>query len=116
MKLVTYRTMSDAINQLRKRGFASSFKLLDGALICLETKEKYLPGDLEITEYHRFEGDSNPADMSILFALKCNDGNKGTVVSSYGTYATDGLLSFMDKVKVADKTKVAGSIRKNSFY
>lgn len=116
MKLVTYRTMSDALNQLRKRGFDSGFKLVDGHLVCLETKKKYQPPDLGITEYHRFEGDSNPSDMSIVFAVQCNDGNKGTVVSSYGTYATDGLLSFMDKVKVVDKTQAAGTIRKRSYY
>jgi hypothetical protein len=52
-----------------------------------------------IVEYFRFEGESNPSDMSILFSVECDDGNRGTIVSSYGIYADTNLEEFMSKVK-----------------
>ena len=38
-------------------------------------------------DFYRFEGESNPDDMSILYAIEANDGISGTISSAYGTYA-----------------------------
>ena len=103
MKNQGYSTLSMATNGLRERGYRHSFTLEDDQLVCLETGKHYRPGELRIVEQYRFEGDSNPADMSIVFALECNDGTKGTVISAYGIYATNGVLEFMEKVTIPDQ-------------
>jgi hypothetical protein len=108
MNFTKYRTLVEALDQLSRKGFTHSFKLIEGKLANLETGKSYRPEDLRIVEYHRFEGDSNPADMSVVFAVKCCDGRKGTIVSSYGTYADMPLITFLDKVKILDRTEVSG--------
>jgi hypothetical protein len=37
--------------------------------------------------------------MSILYALACKDGVKGTISSAYGTYAESDTLEFFTKVE-----------------
>ncbi|MCB9315022.1 MAG: phosphoribosylpyrophosphate synthetase [Lewinellaceae bacterium] len=101
-------TLVDVLEQLKKKGFTRSFKLENKALLCLETGKSYASDALRIVEYHRFEGDSNPADMSVVFAVECTDGEKGAIISSYGTYADMPLITFMDRVKILDRSGVSG--------
>lgn len=108
MKMVTYQTLSEATNALKRRGFEEEFKMQGNQLKCIKTGKCYLASEMKIVEYHRFEGLANPSDMSIVFAIIGKDGIKGTVVSSYGTYANNELLTFMDKVKIADPLEAAG--------
>lgn len=108
MKSTTYRTLVEALTELRSKGFIEDFKFTGGKLECLRTHKAYGYNELTISEIHRFEGDSNPSDMSVVFALKGSDGLKGTVVSSYGAVADIELLEFMDKVKILDRTSVSG--------
>lgn len=68
----------------------------------LKTGDMYSPSDMTIVEYHRFEGMSNPSDMSIVFAVEAEDGRKGTIISTYGAYANMKLVEFMDKVKIKE--------------
>lgn len=108
MKPRSYRTLLEALHQLSRKGFTGSFKLENNLLKCLESGKTYRPEDLRILEYHRFEGESNPADMSVVFAIACAGGEKGTVVSSYGAYADMPLLTFLNEVKIYDRTEVTG--------
>ncbi|MBK8966995.1 MAG: hypothetical protein R3D58_05140 [Saprospiraceae bacterium] len=101
-------TLIDVLDQLKEKGFESSFKLEGKALQCLESGKSYSSHALRIVEYHRFEGKSNPSDMSVVFAIQCDDGEKGTIISSYGTYADMPLITFMDGVKILDRTEVTG--------
>ncbi len=102
--------MTEALTQLQRKGFTDGFKLENKKLKCLESGNTYTPDDLNIVEYHRFEGESNPSDMSVVFAVKCKDGTKGTIISSYGTYANMPLITFMDKVKIHDRPNATGKL------
>lgn len=103
MKLNRYTSVVHATKGLRQRGFKDEFKLKEGnTMKNLTTGSFYSPEDMKIVEYHRFEGMSNPSDMSIVFAVEGKDGRKGTIISSYGTYANMKLVEFMDKVKIKE--------------
>lgn len=105
MRLNQYTSVAEATNALRKRGFKNDFKLEDKKWMRnLNNNKKYKSKDLSIVEYHRFEGMSNPSDLSIVFAVETHSGDKGTIVSSYGMYADMDLVEFMDKVKVKERT------------
>lgn len=108
MKLNKYTTVVHAIEALKKRGYRDEFKFSNGILKNLNNGKTYTPEELSIVEYHRYEGISNPSDMSIVFAVEGNDGCKGTVVSSYGMYADMTLVEFMDKVKIKSRAKDSG--------
>ncbi|MCI5081320.1 MAG: hypothetical protein MRY78_06515 [Saprospiraceae bacterium] len=103
MRFNQYDTLVEAESALRRKGFKMSFELKDGKMRCTKNDAIYTPDEMRIIEYHRFEGMTNPADMSILFAVICNDGSKGTIVSNYGPHSNMNLISFMDKVKILNK-------------
>lgn len=105
MKVNQYTSVAHATKGLRERGFKDEFKLEDPQKMKnLTTETIYKPDDMVIVEFHRFEGISNPSDMSIVFAVETNDGRKGVVISTYGVYANMKLVEFMDKVNIKKKS------------
>ncbi len=100
MFLNVYDTLSEAIRKLEERGFSAQFKLEPNGLKSLESGQIYLPENLKIVEYHRFEGMSNPSDMSVIFALVAESGELGIIVMNYGAGMDLQLVSFLDNVKI----------------
>ena len=86
------------IDKFVKEGFTSSYKMEDGKLKDLETEKLFSPKEVTIYDEYRYEGMSNPSDMSILYALKTKDGNKGTLLIPYGPTADIQLADFMMEV------------------
>ena len=98
--MTKYNHLVEAMQQLKERGFEMELQLKDGKMYD-PTKDKYFDtNDLQIVEHHRFEGYTNPSDMSILFAVISNEEEKGLIVSSFGVYGDLNVMEFMDKVKV----------------
>lgn len=93
-----FDTLSEALEDLKKRGYVYDFNMVsnglqstvDGEVISLS------PDDFTIVEVHRFEGPSSPSDNSILYAIESKNGMKGNLVSAYGVYA-DTLSADMIK-------------------
>lgn len=103
MKFNRYQTLVEAIQNLRTKGFKNNFSLVRNKMKCENNGQIYSPDEMRITEYHRFGGKSNPSDMSIVFAIACDDGIKGLIVSSFGVYGNLDMISFLNKVKIAKK-------------
>ena len=87
-----YDTVSEAVNGLKKRGFSLDFNLGENCLICHD--DKFDIKDFEIVEMYRFEGNSDPADEAIVYAIASIDGRKGVLVSGYGISA-EGMSAEM---------------------
>ncbi|WP_027066177.1 hypothetical protein [Maribacter sp. Hel_I_7] len=83
----SYDTLSEAIQDLQKRGYIYDFNLKPHCLECASLKLEIHPDDFEIDELHRFEGMSSTDDNSILYAISSKNGIKGTLVDAYGVYA-----------------------------
>jgi hypothetical protein len=83
----TYDTLTEAIRDLKKRGFTEDFNLRPHCLQCKSRDLHVHPEDFTVEEFYRFEGMSNPDDNSVLFAISSDDGIKGTLVDAYGVYA-----------------------------
>lgn len=80
-----YDTVSQAVNDLKKRGYTLDFNLKANSLEC--QGQKFDPKDFEITEFHRFEGVSDPADEAVVFAIESKNGLKGVLVNAFGVYS-----------------------------
>jgi len=91
-----YSTLSEAIGDLKKRGYREDFNLKPNCVECPSLELELHPENFIVDEYHRFEGMSNPDDNSIVFAISSKDGIKGTLVDAYGMYA-DNLTESMIK-------------------
>ena len=86
--MTSYDTVTDAVKGLKERGFTVDFNIAFDKLICSDNKICLHPDDFEIVESHRFEGDSNPDDEDVVYAVEAKDGAaKGVITSAFGIYA-----------------------------
>jgi hypothetical protein len=78
-------SLSEAIRRLVARGFEHGLIAVDGQLRDLATGELFDPKSLSIDEVVRFEGESEPGEQAILFALRSASGGPlGTYTAVYG--------------------------------
>ena len=92
--MISYDTVSEAVNGLKKRGFDVDFNLDENCLVC--HAGKFDVQDFEIVEVHRFEGNSDPSDEAVVYGIESVDGLKGVLVSGYGISA-EGMSAEMAK-------------------
>ncbi|MGB3616712.1 MAG: phosphoribosylpyrophosphate synthetase [Catalinimonas sp.] len=94
-----FETLVQAINNLNQRGYTGQFQFEDGKMSFAHASDKaFEPEELAIVEYHRFEGDSATGDMSVVYAIETEAGEKGTLVDAYGTYSSQELAVFLKEV------------------
>ena len=96
-------TLSYVMECARKEGFTKDFEMCEEKLVCKETDEVFQPEDLVILKTYRFEGISDPGDMSILYAMEAKSGTKGLFIDAYGTYASNEgpeLAEFFKKIPI----------------
>ncbi len=99
-KTSPFRTLVEAQQDLMKKGFIANFQFKDGKMLDMENRKAYQPQNLKIEHYYRFEGISNPADSSIIYALETHDGRKGLFVSAYGPYSNSDIDEFIKKIEI----------------
>jgi len=85
--MYAYDTVTAAVNGLKQRGYTKDFNLEENSIVCHE--DKYHPEDFEITEVYRFEGNTDPADEAVVYAIESISGDKGVLVSGYGISADE---------------------------
>lgn len=96
----SYDTLSEAINGLKERGYNENFKLRQETIKSEDTGVELTPDQFEVEEVHRFEGISNPADMSIVYAINCSsNASKGILVDAYGTYTENLNAEMINKLR-----------------
>ncbi len=76
-------TLSGVLEKLRKQRYDNEFKM-EGDSFTTTNGNKYMPDDLTIIKTYRFEGDSDPADSSVLYVIEAKDGLIGYVMDIYG--------------------------------
>jgi hypothetical protein len=99
----SYETVTEALSDLSKRGFTYDFSIKSETIECREMNLKLHPDDFEIVEVYRFEGNSNPDDEEVVYAIESKEGIKGIIVSAFGTYADEVSSELIKKLKYAHK-------------
>jgi hypothetical protein len=98
------KTLVSCINSLTKFGFTAQFKVQkDNKLKSLETEKTYGPEDVIIKNFYRFEGESDPADNSILYAIETTSGERGTLSDAFGVYGDANVAAFVKDVEAIRK-------------
>ncbi|MFN2439968.1 MAG: hypothetical protein ABR503_12265 [Chitinophagaceae bacterium] len=96
--------MQKCLDKLEEQGYTDQFKVEKKILQSLtDKKKKYRPKEITAVNFFRFEGDSDPDDMSILYAIETTDGRKGTLIDAYGNYSDDDTGAFMQDVDISKK-------------
>jgi hypothetical protein len=84
----SYVTLSETIAELRKQGYTEDFNLQQNCLECRSGQFKVFTDEFKIDKHFRFEGESNPSDAAILYAISSDHhGLKGVLVNGYGIYS-----------------------------
>lgn len=94
-----YDTVTEALSDLKKRGYTLDFNLIHDGLHCKKENIHLKPEDFHIRETYRFEGSSNPSDEEVVFAIESKDGLKGVLVDAFGTYAESLSEAMVEKLQ-----------------
>ena len=103
------QTLSQCMNSLKEHGFNEEFIVTEKGLTSKEDQKSYSPDEVQIVDFYRFEGESNPSDSAILYAIETNDGSKGILVDAYGVYADDIVTNFIGAVEEIQKKNSSGN-------
>ncbi len=96
-----YETVTEALRDLKARGFERDFNIAFDKLVCRTTDLSLNPEDFEIVEVHRFEGETNPSDEDVVYALESKDGKaKGVITTAYGANADDIAPELLSKLTI----------------
>jgi hypothetical protein len=101
----TFETLTEALEDLRKRGYASDFNLQPDAIACSALDLKLHPDDFHVDEIYRFEGMNDPDDSTILFAVSSMEGVKGVIVDAYGAYTDSLTESMLHRLRIDSQTQ-----------
>ncbi|HEU4470986.1 MAG TPA: hypothetical protein VFR58_07885 [Flavisolibacter sp.] len=102
---ITFMTdMEKCMNKLESQGYTDQYRVEKGKLHDLTNDKKYKAKDVKAVNFYRFEGITDPDDMSILYAIETADGRKGTLADGYGRYSDDDTGDFMKEVEIHKKT------------
>ena len=99
--MYTYDTVSEAINDLSNRGYQDNLRIGNDCLHCDNKNVQLSPKDFHIDEVYRFEGNTDPADETIVYAISSTDNSvKGTLVDAYGTYYDSASEELVEKLSI----------------
>jgi len=85
MSKVYERKMSDVVDRLTQAGYDEVFSGETGGIRGAKKGFLHRPDQLRIERIERFEGISDPADETIVLALRCTEhGCRGTYVAAFG--------------------------------
>ena len=109
----------DKIKEYEQKGYKSSYQMIDGKFTELESESTFEAEEIMIIDEYRYEGQSNPEDMSMLYVIEVANKSKVKVniiqgidrkiplsdIASSNNLSMEELLHEMDMI-VASGTKV----------
>lgn len=97
------KSLTNCLNKIVQEGYTENFKITERGLESLNQYNNYQPDQIEVINFFRFEGESDPDDNAILYVIETNDGTRGTLVDAYGVYTDQKVSQFMKKVETIHK-------------
>ncbi len=94
-----YATLTEATEKLKERGFTHNFEVDKEGHLKDEDGNVFFVAQVQLEEFHRFEGMTDPGDTSIVYALKTDSGGKGIVIDAYGADASKRTTDFLNKIE-----------------
>lgn len=93
-------TVTDAVTLLAADGFDTNFTLEEAIARCDACNGRHDPAQLVVRRTFRFEGNTDPADESIVLGVECPTCHvRGVIVSAYGPEAEPQLLALLERLE-----------------
>ena len=100
------KSLSTCLNKMISDGYDQDYKVTERGLESLQKGKVYQPEQVQIVNFFRFEGMSDPDDNAILYVIETDDGGKGTIIDAYGIYMDPKITAFMKEVEGIQKKTV----------
>ncbi len=97
------KSLATCMNRMIADGYTEGFKITDAGLVALNHQRTYQPEEIEVVNFFRFEGMSDPDDNAVLYVIKTNDEVKGILIDAYGIYNDPQISRFMKRVENIQK-------------
>ena len=97
------KSLATCLQRIVNDGYTEDFSVSENGLEAPQRKSVYSPEQIQVVNFFRFEGPSDPADNAILYVIETRDGAKGTLVDGYGTYHNGLISQFMKNVEEIHK-------------
>ncbi|NUM32776.1 MAG: hemerythrin domain-containing protein [Bacteroidetes bacterium] len=104
-----YETVFEALTELHKKGYTLDFSILDeqDCIYCHNQNHSLSADEFVIDEIYRFEGDTDPGDEMIVYAISSSKHNlKGVLTNAYGIYSDSKNSKIVEKLKYKVTSKI----------
>jgi hypothetical protein len=96
-------TLSAAIDDFADQGFTEHFGVRGRRLRGLDSGVTFEAHEVVICDFERFEGVSDPDDMSIVYAIETRTGMRGTLTDAFGVYSNPVISAFVNDVAIGPR-------------
>ncbi|SFT95266.1 hypothetical protein SAMN04489724_2926 [Algoriphagus locisalis] len=101
-------TYSQVLNMLPSRGYGSELHILRAGARFDNSETLYQPDHLKIVKTYRFEGESDPSDMAVIYLLHGLNDDKGFLLNAYGTYSDEDNQFYDEFIKRVAVDEIQG--------
>jgi hypothetical protein len=102
-----YESLTNALDDLRKRGYDADFEPQSGCLYCSNPDQRLYEEEFHVDETYHFEGNPDSGESADVYALTSRTGVKGTIVNRNGAPLDN--ISFEITKKLQNHPGVNGS-------
>lgn len=105
-----YSTLLECVVALKKLGYTDPLSMTEATF---RNGNKSLdPAEFTVDSYHRFEGQTDPADMSVVYAVSSGSlGLKGLLIGAYGSEPSGMAQKLLRDVKITHFPWLKGDTR-----
>ncbi len=97
-----YQTVTEAVADLSKRGYQLNFNLRREYISCADQDLHLRPDEFQIDETYRFEGETDPGDEMIVYAVSSPAREiRGILVNAYGPYSDEVSAELVAKLQAS---------------
>lgn len=100
-------TYSQVLNLLPAKGYGKELNIKRAGASFDDSSVIYTPEQLKIIKVYRFEGESDPADMAVIYLLH-SDTEKGFLLNAYGTYSDEDNQYYDEFIKRVPIDEIEG--------
>lgn len=87
-------TLSEVIHPA-EQGYIENLKFVSTGLATDKEEKYYSPSDVRITDFFRFDGESDPQHNAILYLIEASDRKKGILVDAQSTSSDANVSDFI---------------------
>ena len=85
---------------MKSLGFTEDLNLCDVGLATENPMRIHSVKELNVVQFYRFEGVSDPEDNIVLYVIETSDGDKGLLKDAYGAYSGNVPKEIIDKLRI----------------